>query len=553
MKKLAYPALVLALVLAAFTGGALWSGRSAVPAEQGQKILHYTCPMHPQYKQDHAGDCPSCGMRLEPVYEGGSVAPLSGDRPMTAGTVRVSAEGQQAIGVHLGVVARLSGTHTLRTTGRVAPNENAVYPLVAGSDGWVRDVRGATTGSLVRKNEVLATFYSPEIVIAQQSWYSGLDTLGRVSDEQLQAFNDSRVKESVDRQANTLRNLGVSELQLREMQAKRELTQNILVLSPVDGFVLERKASAGVRFDRGFEFFRIADLRQVWILADVYENQLPFIRQGSKTRITSHDQNRGFQAMVSRTEPIFDDATRTLKVRLETDNPGFTLKPGMFVDVEFAVELPPSLVVPADAIVDTGTRKTVFVDRGKGYFEPRQIEAGWRIGGQVEVIKGLMAGEKIVISGTFLIDSESRMKAAAAGIYTSAAKDPVCGMDVDEKKAAAIGRTAEHDGHTYYFCSDECKRSFQENPGRYVDHSHGDPAAGPPAPGPMPSRSTKPGTMKTAAPATDTARDPVCGMDVDPKAAKAAGRTSEHGGTTYYFCADDCKKQFDAEPTKYVK
>ena len=139
----------------------------------------------------------------------------------------------------------------------------------------------------------------------------------------------------------------------------------------------------------------------------------------------------------------------------------------MFVDVRFDVELPPSLAVPAEAIVDSGLRKTVFVDRGDGYFEPRQVETGWRFSDQVEITKGLMAGERIVISGTFLIDSESRMKAAASSTASAtAAKDPVCGMDVDERGAgAAGGDTSEHGGRTYYFCADELQEAVRRRPG----------------------------------------------------------------------------------------
>ena len=279
-------------------------------------------------------------------------------RALPVGAVRVSPERQQTIGVRLGIVERVSGTRTLRTTGRVAPNENAVYPLVAGAEGLVREVRGATTGSLVKKNELLLSFYAPEFITAQQSYFSGLDTLGRPSNEQLLGYNQSRVADGVERFANTLRNLGVSEQQLAEMRETRKLSQFIQVVSPVDGFVLERKASVGLRCDRGFEFYRVADLRQVWILADVYENQAQFIRARSKARVTSQDHRRQLEASVSRAEPTFDETTRTLKVRLETDNPGLALKPGMFVDVEFAVELPATLVVPADAIVDSGLRKT---------------------------------------------------------------------------------------------------------------------------------------------------------------------------------------------------
>jgi RND family efflux transporter MFP subunit len=403
-------------------------------------------------------------MRLERV----SKAP-GGDAEdeVPPGAVHVSAERQQAIGVRLGVAEKVAGERTLRTSGRVAPNENATYPIVAGVSGWIRSVGGATTGSLVKKNELLASFYAPDFVVAQQSYYSGLETLDRTGSQQLQTYNSQRVVEGVQRFADTLRNLGVSELQLQEMSKKRELVQDVHVLSPVDGFVLQRNVSAGLRFDRGFELYRIANLKRVWILADVYQHQLQFIKPGSAATLTAPQFEHPFSAKVSDAEPIFDQATLTLKVRLEVDNPRFTLKPGMFVDVEFAINLPETLVVPADAIADSGLRKTVFVDRGNGYFEPRQVETGWRIGDLVEVTRGVMPGERIVISGTFLVDSETRMKAAAAGVFT-VAEDPVCGMQVDETRARATGLTVEYQGRRYAFCADSCKRSFEDNPARYL-------------------------------------------------------------------------------------
>jgi YHS domain-containing protein len=459
MKLAGSISLGLLLAGASFLAGTRWTHRHAGPASQKRAILAYACPMHPQYRSERPGDCPSCGMRLEPVLEEGGASPAAAEdgTALPAGAVRVRPERQQTIGVRLGVVEHVSGTRALRTTGRVAPDENAVYPLVAGADGLVRGVRGATTGSFVKKNEVLLSFYAPEFVNTQLSYFSGLDTLGRVA-----------TLDGVERFANTLRNLGVSEQQLAELRTKRKLNQYIEIASPVDGFVLDRKASVGLRCARGFEFYRIADLRRVWILADVYENQAPFIRAGSKARITSRDQNRQLEATVSRAEPIFDEATRTLKVRLETVNPGFALKPGMFVDVRFDIELPPSLAVPSEAIVDSGLRKTVFVDRGDGYFEPRSVETGWRLSDQVEVSKGLMVGERIVISGTFLIDSESRMKAASKGIFGPVARDPMCGMEVDEKRAAAAGRKSEYQGVTYYFCADDCKKRFDAEPAKHA-------------------------------------------------------------------------------------
>jgi Cu(I)/Ag(I) efflux system membrane fusion protein len=465
MKKLTYPSLGLVVVVGSFLAGAWWTRRVVTPAppqEQQQKVLYYACPMHPQYHSDGAGDCPSCGMRLEPVYADGAGTPAPGgdDSKPPAGMVQVSPERQQAIGVRLGVAERVSGTRILRTTGRVAPNENATYPLVAGVAGLVREVRSPTAGTLVRKNEVLASFYAPELLGTAQSYLAAVYAQANREDPLTNA--------NLQRAADSLRNLGVSEGQIEELRTNRKLDPNVTVASPVDGYILQRNALVGQRVEKGTELYRIADLRRVWILADIYENQQPFIRSGATARISAPRQNREFAARVSSAQPIFDEATLTLRVRLETDNPDFVLKPGMFVDVEFEVDLPPSLAVPADAIVDTGLRKTVFVDRGNGYFEPRQVETGWRIADQVEVVKGLMTGERIVMSGTFLIDSESRMKAAAMGVYGVAAKDPVCGMDVDEKRAAAAGRKVEYQGRAYYFCSDDCRQQFDKQPAKYL-------------------------------------------------------------------------------------
>jgi Cu(I)/Ag(I) efflux system membrane fusion protein len=288
--------------------------------------------------------------------------------------------------------------------------------------------------------------------------------------------------------ADELRTMGVSNSQLREMAARRELVQDIRVESPVDGIVLKRNVSPGLRFDRGFEFYRIADLDRVWILADVYRDQLPFIRRGAAARLTTAGQGTAVSATVSPSEPIFDEATLTLKVRLEASNPRLALKPGMFVDVELPIDVPAALVVPADAIVDSGLRKTVFVERDHGSFEPRLVETGARIGDDVEVTSGLMPGERIVISGTFFIDSESRMKGAAAkataGFEAPVAAvpaapqaavapvlDPVCGMHVHAEEAGAAGRTARHGDHVFHFCSDSCRKQFVADPSRFTKPS----------------------------------------------------------------------------------
>ena len=247
--------------------------------------------------------------------------------------------------------------------------------------------------------------------MAQQSYYAGLEMLYRTTGTPSSSHDAGRALEEIERLADGLRSLGLSTSQIRQMGKRRELVREIQLASPADGVVLQRGVTPGLRFDRGFEFYRIADLNRVWILADVYRHQLPFIRRGASARITTAGESRALSATVSPSEPIFDESTLTLTVRLEAANPQRSLKPGMFVDVEFPVDLPAALVVPADAIVDSGLGKTVFVDCGNGSFEPRLVETGWRAGDDVEVTKGLMPGERIVVAGTFFVDSESRMKA----------------------------------------------------------------------------------------------------------------------------------------------
>jgi Cu(I)/Ag(I) efflux system membrane fusion protein len=415
MKRIiAVTALAVSLAAGSFAAGTWWAHRSGAMRPSAHAAAVYTCPMHPDYRSEHPGNCPICGMPLEAVRAGGATAGDAAARVLPHGAVHVSPERQQAIGVRLGVVSRLAATRLLRTTGRVVPDENRTYPIVAAVSGWIRNVESVATGDVVKKDQVLASFFAPDaqFEMAQQSYYNALEMLYRAAGTQPQSHDSARAVELIERVADGLRNLGVSNSQMREMAKRREVVHDIRVQSPVDGVVLRRSAMPGLRFDRGFEFYRIADLNRVWILADVYRDQLPFIRRGASARITTAEDSRAVRAKVSPSEPIFDEATLTLKVRLEVSNPQGALKPGMFVDVVFPVDLPATLVVPADAIVDSGLRKTVFVDRGNGYFEPRLVETGWRVGDDVEVTKGLMPGERIVVSGTFFVDSESRMTAA---------------------------------------------------------------------------------------------------------------------------------------------
>jgi RND family efflux transporter MFP subunit len=260
----------------------------------------------------------------------------------------------------------------------------------------------------------------------------------------------------------------MSEQQMKELASTKQITDKIFIVAPATGFIIARDVSPGQQFEKGAEWYRIADLSRVWVLADLFRNEAEYVRPGMKVRVTIPETKKTFNAVASTVLPQFDATSRTLKVRLELDNPGYTLRPDMFVDVEIPVTLPSALTIPADAVLDSGLKKTVFVDQGNGIFEPREVETGWRIGNRVEIISGLKPGERIVISGNFLIDSESKLEMAAAGMQGTLSKDPVCGIEVSVTKSEKARLKASYGGKTYYFDSEKCKEQFEKDPKRYA-------------------------------------------------------------------------------------
>ncbi len=387
------------------------------------------------------------------------------------GTVRITPEKQQVIGVRTGVVEKAAVNHAIRTLGRVAPDEKRVYRLVAGTDGWIRETYDNDTGTLVQKDERLASFYSPLFRAAQLAYISLLSSSpdDRFHAGGRQALAPSQLASvSLQTYIDQLESLGMSQQQMKELSSTRQITDKVFILAPVTGFIIARNVSAGQRFDKGTEWYRIADLSRVWVLADLFRNEAEYVRPGMKVRVTIPETKKTLHAIVSTVLPQFDPTSRTLKVRLELDNPGFQLRPDMFMDVEIPITLPPAITVPVDAVLDSGLRKTVFVDRGKGFFEPREVETGWRVGNRVEIVKGLELGERIVISGNFLIDSESKLELAASGMQGTLSKDPVCGVEVSVTKSEKARLKASYGGKTYYFDSEECKQQFNKSPDRYV-------------------------------------------------------------------------------------
>lgn len=429
MKKALYISVLLIAVIVAFRLGS-HSGRRAATAPAAttvaRPVLYYVDPMHPAYRSDKPGIAPDCGMQLEPVYASAQLVTTDRARSESSlppGSVRIDPQRQQLFGVRVGPVEETSGSYKLRFLGRVAPDEGRTYKLNAGIEGYIQEVSSATTGSFVRKNQVLATFSSPMAAMTIQTYMLNLGAEDRfkksAAEGSVEGQSLASTNANLQQRNQQLHNLGMSSLQMEEIRHTRQFPDAIKIVSPVDGFVVARNVSPGQKFERDTEWYRIADLRRVWVVADVFENEAQYLQPGVQVRVSFPDQGKVFPGRVSNVLPQFDAATRTLKARIEVENQGYALRPDMFVNVELPVAFSRALVVPADAVLDSGLKKTVFVEHGKGVFSPRVVETGRRLDDRVEIVKGLEAGEKIVVSGNFLVNSESRLQ-EAAGTYAPA-------------------------------------------------------------------------------------------------------------------------------------
>jgi RND family efflux transporter MFP subunit len=273
-----------------------------------------------------------------------------------------------------------------------------------------------TTGSHVDKDEWLATLSAPEIRSPIQGYLVARELFERAKKDSESSASIELARSGLQQATERLLTLGISSTQIEEITRTRQVPTSIDILAPAAGFVLARNISVGQKFSRGDELFRIADLSRVWVLADAFGAEAEHMLPGAAAEISIPGRARTLRGRVSRdVPPQFDAASQSVKLRLDADNPGYVLRPEMFVDVDLPVTLPPAIAVPVDAIIDSGLTRTVFVERRAGVFEPREVETGWRFGGRVEVVKGLAAGERVVIAGTFVLDAQRRIQAGTAG------------------------------------------------------------------------------------------------------------------------------------------
>jgi membrane fusion protein, copper/silver efflux system len=420
MKIIKALAALLVLTLAFGGGYVLRATKRPASASTGRTILYYVDPMHPAYHSDKPGVAPDCGMTLEPVYADGTAAAATTGRAepssVVPGAIKISPERQQMIGVKFTAVELSGQARSIRSVGTVTFDETRVAHVHTRIDGWIEKVFVDFTGDFIKQGQPMLTIYSPEMLASQQELLLAARARNLMRGNPLAsaAEHGNSLFEAAKRRLELWQ---LKDDEIDQVLKTGQTIHSVTVYAPASGFVTERKAFPNQKVTPDSDLYTITDLSRIWIVADVFESDITSIKVGEPTYITFPNGNTPpIGAKVTYIQPQVDPTTRTLKVRLDAPNPGLRMKPDMYVNVEFGVAGATALVVPADAVLDTGDRQTVFVDLGSGYLEPRQVVVGERYGDRVAIASGLKAGDRVVSSGTFLIDSESRLKAAAGGM-----------------------------------------------------------------------------------------------------------------------------------------
>ena len=392
---------VAAALFVGFSGRAGWIFK--------QKAQEPTKQAAPSEHQGHGGGPPVAPATPPPVVNGETTE---------APTIEIPEAGQRFIGVKTIAVEEKNLTRDIRTVGRVEYDERRIATVNTRIEGWLENLRVNYTGRYVKKGEVLAEIYSPELVAAQQEYLNILKWsrqgaapagAGESADLKRLLAQDAEAMRSAARQR--LRFWDITEAQIKKIEETGVPLRTLAVFSPVSGYVVQKVALQGMKVQAGEKLFDIVDTSTVWVLADVYEHELALVKTGQKAEISVASlPGRVFTAAIEYVAPLLAGETRTVKVRFTLTNRGGELKPQMFANVALKANLGRRLVVPDAAVINTGVRQLVYVDKGEGYFEPREVSLGVKAEGMSEVLSGLRVGEKVASAATFLIDSEARLK-----------------------------------------------------------------------------------------------------------------------------------------------
>ncbi|PYL08245.1 MAG: efflux RND transporter periplasmic adaptor subunit [Verrucomicrobia bacterium] len=409
------------------------------PASKPANVDYYTCTMHPSVKsQNPNGKCPICGMDLVPVMKkqsetgkgrAGETAGSPSSRfsgwpiqPTSSETheFTVPVERQQQIGVTYAKVKREPLRHTIRAVGLIVPDKARNWQFVSRVDGYVQKLNVTAPGEIVEKDAPLMSIYSPDLLTSEREFVELLRMRDQAKSKDARETPSRLISSAKER----LHLWNVTDKQIDELQKTRKPQENLTLLSPFRGVVQSVPAEQGKSVKVGDMLVEVADLSVVWVWAEFYENELPMLQVGQNIDITTKSYpGEKFKGTVSLINPFLDEAKRTAKVRIDIPNPDFKLRPGMYVNAELAMNMGEGLTIPVSAVMPTGTRNVVFINRGEGKLEPRIIQLGSKYGESYEVQSGLREGEQVIASANFLIDAESKVQGALTDFESANRQD----------------------------------------------------------------------------------------------------------------------------------
>jgi len=390
LSRIVLPPLILAV--------SLWWGGSSFPELKGLFGLD------PAWAQGHQHP-PAAPQAAKP-----------GPAPPPAPTVEIPTDKQKLIGLKTTAVGLQSLTKTIRTVGRIESDERRQAYINTKVEGWIEKLYINATGVTVKQGQPVAEIYSPELLATQQEFLNVVRWKKSLKGGEFGALLGQDAEAILGAARQRLRLWDISEAQIRRIEETGQPIRALTLYSPVNGQVMQKMAVQGMKVMPGEKLFEVVDLSSVWVVADIYESELPLIKVGERAQIRlSYFPGREFSAVIDFIYPTMSAEARTAKARFTLPNPQGILKPQMFGQVELKINLGRRLAVPGDAVIDTGPRQIVYVDKGEGNFEPREVTAGLRAEKWVEILKGLKPGEKVASSANFLIDSEAKLKGIAPG------------------------------------------------------------------------------------------------------------------------------------------